>query len=96
MTADLFGFEAPAASPRRGFARSQADGEVRMRPWPTDAECRTMERALTRFQAWFLPASLETLTKADAADLAARYPPIEAADIQQMLDVRMLNLRRKR
>jgi hypothetical protein len=88
MSGDLFGHVPPAPAERQAPAQH--------RPWPSDAECRVKERALRPFIAWLCSASLETLTAASAADLAAKFPPIEAADIQQMLDVRMRSLARKR
>lgn len=85
--ADLFDWTPPPAPP-------PAEPKV-ARSWPTDADCRRMERALERFQHWFLSASAEDIAAAKPAALATKYPPIEASDIAQMMEVRLATLRRK-
>ena len=89
----LFDAELPPPAPATDPPAAQAQPR---RPVPTDAECRRMEKALERFKAWFLYASLDELRAADPAALAKKYPPIPDWDIAQMIEVRIKFQSRKR
>lgn len=61
----------------------------------TDAEARIKEKAIERFKFWLLAASIEDLEAADPGALAEKYPPLEAADLRQMIEVRIRGQRKK-
>lgn len=86
--ADLFGHEPPE--------RAQRPPPATKRAWPADAECRAKERVLRPFIAWLYSAGEADLRKATGKALAAKYPPLEVWDLQQMLDVRLATIGRKR
>lgn len=64
-------------------------------PGISEAEAKARNRALRPFVMWLHAGSTtrEKLESADAAELAAKYPPLDAADIAQMIRVRMRGLR---
>lgn len=81
-------FELPAPPPPATPAPAPA------RAVPTNAECRVMERAIEAFKLWLLAASIAQLEAAKPAELAKKFPPIEAWDIEQMISVRLAGQRR--
>lgn len=86
--ADLLGYE-PPARPERPVAAEH-------RAWPTDAECRAKERALRPFVAWLYSADEAALRTTSGKALAVKYPPLEGWDLQQMLDVRLKNIGKRK